>query len=65
MRFVAGVLVSWMVLATGCAFFGASERAVIADTLNQVEQCQEQGRQAPDGGHIAAYKACMVEAGLH
>ncbi len=53
-----------MLSSTGCAIFGAQERAEVAGTLNSVEQCQEKGRAAPDGGHLKAYDACMREAGL-
>ncbi len=53
-----------LVALYGCALFGAAERAQVAGTLNAVEQCQEVGRQAADGGHLKAYNDCMADSGL-
>ncbi len=53
-----------LVAVAGCAIFGSSERADIANHANVLEQCQEVGRQGPDGGHIKAYDACLKEAGV-
>ncbi len=48
----------------GCAIFGPSERADLANHANTLERCQEVGRQGPDGGHIKAYDDCLHEAGV-
>ena len=61
MRFIVLGLVACF---GACAIFGAAERADLSKHMNTLEQCQEVGRQAPDGGHIAAYKACLHEAGV-
>ncbi len=62
---VGGVIaVAGVALLDGCALFGAAERADLSNHMNKLEQCQELGRQAPDGGHIAAYDACKKEAGI-
>lgn len=53
------------ITAAACSVFGPAERAHVANTANALEQCQEKGREGPDGGHLAAYEACMREAGLH
>ncbi len=58
------VFVVAVVAIAGCAIFGPAERADLSQHMNTLEQCQEVGRQAPDGGHIAAYDACKAEAGV-
>lgn len=60
-------LVIWgvaLVAMAGCAIFGPSERADLANHANTLERCQEVGRQGPDGGHIKAYDDCLHEAGV-
>ncbi len=61
---VVGAVLWVLVGLAGCAIFGSKERAEVANTINSVEQCQEIGRQGPDGGHYKAYDECMKEAGL-
>ncbi len=58
------VFVIAVVAVAGCAIFGPAERADLSQHMNVLEACQERGRQAPDGGHLAAYRACKVEAGV-
>lgn len=52
-------------MLVGCALFSQS---TTRDALTQEQagllHCQEVGRQAPDGGNLAAYNSCVKEAGL-
>lgn len=40
------------------------ERGALVKTAADLDVCQEAGRAAPDGGHLAAYEACKKDAGL-
>ncbi len=53
-----------LVALGGCAIFGPAERADLANHASTLERCQEEGREAPDGGHLKAYEACKVDAGI-
>lgn len=50
----------------GCAALSLDATQATEVTAHGAElaHCQAVGRDAPDGGHIAAYKACEHEAGL-
>lgn len=66
---VTAVCVAWgvvfaLIALHGCALFGPEERAHVAGEMNALEQCQEKGREGPDGGHIHAYDECLKEAGI-
>jgi len=67
LKAVAGGAAALMFVAstsTACSLF-SSAAAQVQSADSVIQGCEQAGREAPDGGHIAAYDDCMKEAGLH
>ena len=59
-----GLMMGLLIVALSCASCGGSQAVSDRDLAEELAGCQAAAHAAPDGGNLAAYRACKAEAGI-